>query len=1321
MAKRKKKQTKKSIPRPTLTSIEKTRTGGAVSLTGFDYQCLYSCYTVLKHLVSETESVSFEGVEDIDSYVFDDTNQVKHIQVKYSGQKQNASFLKSILKNYLEVYLCTPSNPKRQFVLVYDFIISDGYFKRFVENNCNNEKKMDVKEVAYWTKVIDKIKDETPHWNWEFFSLNDFMSKIKFEYTEYQTLFDNISNLLVDKYSITTGNELLYAHSLYFYCFSKMKSRGKSNKRELDSYILEVSEAISMGAKNPAVHWIKPISFDNISPAPDNMYFEGKKATPADIVAGLPVPRTHLENTIKESIKENKVTVIKASSGQGKTTLAWRIAYNERDYYSVYQIVWCMESKELDYIVEYIRSRIKVGEIPLIIFDNLDAQLREWNQLAQLLETNLGSNYRLLITTRESDWYIYSGDQSNIRNLKVHNIILDGNQAQGIFQVFSTNGKIHPNITNWQGAWEKIGKQGLLIEYVYLLTHGEMLSERLAAQMKGIEQQTDRDLKFDVLRKICFADVLGIGLASDKFCTYYEQKKGKDITSIIKSFENEYLMTVNNGAIYISGLHPVRSQHLLNIVQQFSSKANTILDLLDIIDTIFVSKLYANIPLFTIETDKEDFYNRLISKTSNKPYQYYLDALRGVYSGSVYNYYQKNKDTFDDVNNHGGLEIFLMDINPYSRFDKFDTEVQGIAEMHQILPDDENIAYLKSVVDSAERFNIKESDYYLYAYYLYSNVLKIHTIKTNIEGFPSLAYWLLNVDSRFNIISAEIIRHFWDTRNTVSVQALSELMLSWYIGDESEYSNYVLDNKEDILSYLKIATKSISISEKNDDHSIHVKYLLLPSEIQTGNTESVERLNLICKFLPIYDYYCADSIRPQADFLDNFKTPDDSHKKMPQRNLIIMFHKEYANLWSDTILSNYEASTVFEWLDFWATTRQMIIELCKKAVSIMEQRLNQKKVAQATYSKFDTLRDEMILRLRGVYPYPRQYRLFEESKVPQEAKLFTNKYFTRIRTYFQQLVGLLLREEKDSRLAIINLRNAKYELNEMQAHFQSIAEKSGYYLETYVKLAEAELKIIEKLLIYSQYYLKHSNSRIATPVNINNWSKMKNQELLNQVESHIENNNLYSMNFEYPSKRLDDGTLYTLPLISENVDLTDETVSTGLIFALLPLASIEEIDFVILIFKTDQEAYISPSGIRINKDFLANVKKVIEENDDSHLENSFKPYPIEITDEMIQDFDTKYSIASVESIGQYDILFEKVWKYAQLKKYIEKSKYLAEMENSTRKEINIAFESLSTITHLALREYAESIMRKVLDDGGDFDDKDFNDAYNMILNGANKE
>ena len=627
-----KKTKKASAKKITLDSLESTRTGGAIALSGFEYQCLYSCYTLLRYLNSENDYIRFEGIEDIDTYISIKEGTIHHIQVKYSQDQQDASYFKSILKNYLEVYLCDPNNASRFFTLIYDFDIANGNFSKLVERKRN--EKLDTDTTRYWLSIIDTIRTETAGWNWEGFDFEAFLQQLQFERVHRDGLLNLISTALIERFEIFTGNEMLYARSLFYACFLKMRARESFSTVEFKEYILSVKDEINKGATNPAVHWLAPIDFEQIVPSADDAYYEGKKANPSDIIAGLPIHRPTVEAEIKKSIFENRITVIKSSSGQGKTTLAWQVAYDLKQQYRTYHLTWCMEIKELDYVVEYIRSRIKVGEVPIILIDNLDIQLREWNYLAQLLQQKIGVNYKILITSRENDWYTYSGDQSNLRNLRVVNIVLDIQQAQEIYDLLKQKEKVHPNIKNWNSAWEQIDGRGLLIEYIYLLTHGEMLADRIAYQMRQIEAQPDHNIKYDILRKVCFSDTIGIQLSSGKLASYYSHKYDFDVSSIMRGFEYEFLICQTKETIYISGLHPVRSQHLLDFIHKFSTKADTVLELLDIIDDAFVPKLYSNLPAY-ISDGKEEFYRGLVEKTIDKPYRYFVNAIQGLFSGSI--------------------------------------------------------------------------------------------------------------------------------------------------------------------------------------------------------------------------------------------------------------------------------------------------------------------------------------------------------------------------------------------------------------------------------------------------------------------------------------------------------------------------------------------------------------------------------------------------------------------------------------------------------------------------------------------------------------
>lgn len=101
----KKKNGKIAAPKENIQKLSISRDGGQIALRGYSYQFLYSCYLILS---SSSPVISFqlEGIEDIDCIKQkNDSSDVTHIQLKYSVNKQDASFLPDVLKNFLEVYL----------------------------------------------------------------------------------------------------------------------------------------------------------------------------------------------------------------------------------------------------------------------------------------------------------------------------------------------------------------------------------------------------------------------------------------------------------------------------------------------------------------------------------------------------------------------------------------------------------------------------------------------------------------------------------------------------------------------------------------------------------------------------------------------------------------------------------------------------------------------------------------------------------------------------------------------------------------------------------------------------------------------------------------------------------------------------------------------------------------------------------------------------------------------------------------------------------------------------------------------------------------
>lgn len=453
----KKKNKKITAPKANIQELSISRDGGQIALRGYSYQFLYSCYLILSSS-NPSNFFQLEGIEDIDCIMQKNgSNDITHIQLKYSVNKQDASFLTDVLKNFLEAYLL---DQNRFFKLVYDFPVAKGHLSKIFAS------KLDEKSRTHWAGVISNIKKNNPSWNWSVYDFDKFISHLSFEKIEKSILATEIEKTLIRIYEINTDNVSLFANSIKILCFEKMEQRAYVTKAELDSKIQSVKIDISKGPQNPAHSWIRKLDYSKPSIDEGCSFYEGKKATPADIVSGFPIKRPSLEKDVINSICENMVTVIKASSGQGKTTLALRAAYILQNEYIPYQLLWCDEIKEIGNIVQYFKARIQLGEKILILIDNLDNHLSKWNYLVQLLQSELHCHYKLLITSREMDWYNYSGDLSNIQSLKVIKPVLEEKEAIEIFNLFREAKQLHPSITSWQRAWNKIAERQLLDKLV---------------------------------------------------------------------------------------------------------------------------------------------------------------------------------------------------------------------------------------------------------------------------------------------------------------------------------------------------------------------------------------------------------------------------------------------------------------------------------------------------------------------------------------------------------------------------------------------------------------------------------------------------------------------------------------------------------------------------------------------------------------------------------------------------------------------------------------------------------------------------------------
>lgn len=1307
MAKKKKQKANKKSPiaKVSIQELKESRDGGQIALRGYSYQFLYSCNLILS---SDADTVfTLEGIEDVDSIKYSDGSKtITHIQVKFSTHRQDASFMDSVLKNYLEAYLL---DKNRSFKLVYDFPIATGNLSKLFLGNLDKNSK------EFWKTKIDSIKKETSLWNWNDFDFEDFIRRLSFENVKKQFLEKRIEDLLIKNFEINAESISLFANSIKLLCFDKMESRGEISYHEITQCIENVKFDISKGPQNPAHAWIQRLQFSK-SDEYSSAYYEGKKATPSDIANNLPVMRQIVENEIIDSIGKNKITIIKTSSGQGKTTLALRAMSLLNEEYTPYQIIRCNNDAELGHIVEYFRMRTRIGEKPLILLDNLDAHLSEWNLLAQLMQTGVTYHYKLLITSRENDWYNYGGDISNLHHLQIIKPILSEKEAENIYNVLKREGKLHEDITDWKNAWSKIAERQLLIEYVYLLTHGEMINERISAQMKEIGNASAGGAKFEILRKVCFADVCGIKLETKSLIRDLTVKTDLDIGEVLKSLADEFLVHISSESDYIEGLHPVRSQHIINRLHEYVPLDETALSIAKIASPSDISVLFSHYPEFDFEKNK--FYANVVNMwLCGSDLSCFVQAIRGAFSGSVMQYFQKNRALFDDAYERGGLMLVATELCPFANFKDYESELNTLEKMSEMMPDNINIQQMIKLRDSIPKFKTSKTDIYCLSSALYLRLREIDfTYIEDLESYAVIVDWLYNIDPSMNLSLKITLKDLWAKAENYQIKTVSSLMYSSFCGNEDEYNEFVKDNFKRILGYLKRKTNSHKIQLSDDKKEIKVEYLLRASEIKKGNNESVSRLTDICRTLPIFEMYCSDAIKPEIDLLAVYQIPNDAHKEMPKRNIIITFHQEFNGLWLRTIESNYEFDTVYAWISHWLEVRKCACDLLAASSDCLHRLLGKRNLGDAG-NVFDTLHNRYNRIMVAQLSYPREHRPFE--KKPEVPILFNKAkrdYFDGIQNFANQLISFIKNEEKARRLTIYKLKAALAALPNVQKFFDDITMDSKHQSE-HIKLCALEEKVLTETYMCCEYYLSHEPDINYNKYQVKTWflsSRKAEIDEVNSVMTELTN----SYDAVLPKSSYHDNTFMCYPILLRKFELANEEMMNDFLINATPFAE-SPYDYLILLLTNDAGEVI-PNALKFPKKVFQYIFNVINSGKEEEIDSLASPYPIEVTHKMLECFEGEYMLQKQEPaniwLGRIADIGEELWMYSRNREYLvdeEDKQYLSNNLNEIKNRIdgmvkdvepNVSADILSAVNELCFTVYH----------GDSFDDEKYNELISYI-------
>lgn len=1214
-----------------------------------------------------------EGIEDVDVLHKLKVDNLDLYQLKHTSRPLTSSqvWKLGVFQNFAEANLL---NPRAAFTIVTNNTVTDPKLASIFDG------KADEQIYSHWKNQFELFRKESRarDWNWQQFDLRAFLSSIKIEIVEASTLRSEIEKLIIQYFTLTNSTYSVYLNALFLRFFISSQVGGIVDRLELLRVGQEVRDQQSRGIINPAIQLrqIEPIGFTVKADKDYTAYFDGQPAQPVHIAAGLPAPRPRLEKQILEHLELFDTAVIKASSGQGKSTLAWRVAHTmHQQGRQIYQLHNSANGEAVGGLVEFLETRVLIGEAPVVIVDGLSAQHSEWATLAVRL---LDQPIQFIVTTREEDWVRFGREAYRVKTGELIKLHLSQAEAKQLHDELKRRRRIHSASGHWQAAWEKVRQRGLLMEYVYLLTRGEMLQQRLAAQLSLLNSERDGAVKLAILRLVATADDIGISLQTLRLRQYINEEYSlqSDLGELLNQLEEEYYVRFDQR--YVQGLHPVRSNHLTAILHKYTPLSETLLILAKLIESSALLMLGKAIPKRVNQDEQIFFLKRLVESLRSVVPNELSKLLLGIYQGEVNIHHKKHSALCDSVFKNGGYEIFAMSTIPYPHKNADSDLLSTLAELTGN-PDNH---VLKAVSELPE-LPIQQTMLRLIVPEIHSQLLQQ---KVPIGQLGELINWFALFDLRVSLPEEEEILSYLETYEK---EAFYQLGLGLSTICSEMFNSFVNKNIDLIIHWLKRNTSTVSIEPDGD--RVLIEYLLTDDLAQRANAESVERIDIIHAWLPMFKTYETNALMfpfPNEEIIAF--TRQDAYKTLSPNVIFIPLKISLNSSWRDSLLAPYRADSLYEWQDAQIRLRERAVNCARITYYLIELFLQRKANGgyfQKSINKWKQCLEDFFESDNALlfFPITNESNTISD-KIFEPLRKSIRDWVSSLRNFYNQFIGLLSLEKSDTRrLALLNLRQACILLPKMQNAFNSIAEHTLTYFDT-SDLVRNEVLWYGRLRRASEYYGEHvfdstfkTVSEVATTV-AEFWDDRESTRYHKLLSCLDKFTNITGYSIYKPSHLTEEE--FTTHAVVGVEGLTRHELESDFEWLAFNLINVHltDVDFLTVVLCQERKVI---GGFRFNRNFFIKAAKLIDGEEEKISPSDF-PIPIIPDEDTIKTLpQVTLDLPELPSIGKLIAdLYQTLWK-------------LVETENhfTVKNELDKAWKEQKIENY---KNQAEDCMREIL-------------------------
>ncbi len=1121
----------------------------------------------------------------------------------------------------------------------------------------------DIDEQSYkhWQNKFDKFQGESrvTNWDWKLFDLRTFLKSITIQIIDRATLHTETEKLIIQYFKLTNSTYSIYLNALFQLFFQVSREGGIIDRQGILSLKQYVQDQQALGVINPAIQQrlITPVDFTAKTVRDYASYFDGQPAQPVHIATGLPIPRPKLERQILEHLEEFDTAVIKSSSGQGKSTLAWRVSQTLHQCgRQIYQLHTCPTAESAGGLVEFLETRVRIGEAPIVVIDGLSARHTEWAEFASRL-TDLPVQF--IVTTREEDWVRFGREAYRVQTGEPIKLDFNQTEAKHIYEELKRYKRTHPACGHWQAAWERVHQRGLLMEYVYLLTRGEMLQQRLSSQLALLNAERDGAAKLAILRLIATAHDIGILLPTSRLRQYVKSHfilQG-DLGELLRQLEAEYYVRFDQ--YYVEGLHPVRSNHLIILLHQSEPVSETLLELATLIEPENLIAFGRAIPQRVEEREQSIFYESLATLLKPAIPDDLSMLLLGIYQGEVEIHRQKHRVLCKSVFEKGGYEFFAMSTIPYPHEN---ADPVGVVQQMTDDPDHHLIGAIRELPALLiQQTSIRWLLPVIHKQLLYQQV--------SLGQMGQLLNWFALFHLQIDLPHDDEIL-VWLKKHERKTGY--DFVLGLGAIQAKGFNDFVNQHREEIIHWLKRKTGALKI--ESDGDRVQIEYLLTDEKIDRANDKSVEIIDIVHAWLPMFQTYETNALvfpYPNEEITSIVR--QDAHKTLSPKAIFNPLIVSLNRSWRDSLLEPYRAESVYGWQLDTITLRKKSLDcarLCYQLMELMLQRKSMERPFKKAVHDWDKCIDAFSSadNTMPIFPFAMN-ALIENEEILTQPRKSVRDWISHIRNCYRQFAGLFgIDKPETRRLALLNLRQANVCLPKMQESFSTIAEQTISYFDT-TDLEKQEIYWYGRLRRAAIYYGEHviewsfeavSDVAVTIAAHWKSQQTSRYHNLLACLDSFAELTG-YTI---YKPDGLVDEELVTYAIVGIE-GLTANEIEEDFVMFVASLASISltDVDFLTVVVCKERKAV---AGFRFNRSFFEKVAKLLDGKEED-ISTSDAPIPIILNADAIKTLpDVIWTEPASHPIGKsITNLYQTLWILIET---IERYQVISEVDKEWKEE-----------------------------------------------------